>query len=263
MYLKGPKKYAEAIEKYNQMIKYQSLIDCWSEVSKAIEMHIQIHELNTEGNWSPVDVKVDNDSNMTGGVYQLKQGQSRQISVRVNQTKSNNIMWYNGVLFNLEPHRIEKISVGCVLGKESGVTQPLDSYQDIDLNRLREKCKEILETRKQYLYSQLSLMSNDAENQTEDEKERYESLCKQLVNLGEEQAALDAPEDNSNLPGSTIEWEPANGMEKHVPIVFLDIDEESPENNDLSGDLNLSDDYYEDDFESQCSTSKIRLKIQN
>lgn len=250
----GPKKYAEAVEKYNQMIKYQNLIDCWNEVSKALEVHIQILELNSEGNWSPVEVKQDIDSNATGGVYQLRQGQSRQISARINPTKSNSIMWYNGILFNLEPHKIDKISVGCVLGKEAGVTQPLDSYQDIDLINLREKCKEILEARKQYLYSQLKIMSDKSENQNEEDKERYESLCKQLVNLGEEQAAVDAPEDNSGLPGSTIEWEPATGMEHHVPIVFLDIEDESTEGN-VSGDLNISDDYYEDDFENHSSIS--------
>lgn len=113
----GPKKYAEAVEKYNQMIKYQSLIDSWNEVSRAIELHVQILELNNDGNWAPVDVKQDMDSNITGGIYQLRQGQSRQIGVRINPTKSNNIMWYNGILFNLEAHKIDKISVGCVLGK--------------------------------------------------------------------------------------------------------------------------------------------------
>ncbi len=254
----GPKKYAEAVEKYNQMIKYQGLIDSWNEVSKAIEMHVQILELNAEGNWSPVDVKQEPEGeNMTGGVYQLRQGQSRQINVRVNPTRSNSIMWYNGVLFNLEPHRIDRVAAGNVIGKESGVTQPLDSYQDADLNRLRDKCKEILESRKQYLYSQLSLLSGDGQATTDEEKERYESLCRQLVSLGEEQAALDAPEDNSGLPGSTIEWEPAVGMEKHVPIVFLDLDEDEAAcggGHDLSGDLNTSDDYYEDDLESNQSS---------
>ncbi len=164
---------------------------------------------------------------------------------------------YNGILFNLEPHKIDRISVGCVLGKEALVTQPLDSYQDIDLTVLRDKCKQILETRKQYLYAQIKMLADKGpENQTDEEKERCESLCKQLVNLGEEQAAVDAPADNSGLPGSTIEWEPASGMETHVPIVFLDFeDENSSEPCNLSGDLNVSDDYYEDDIESHSSFS--------
>jgi len=266
----GPKKYAEAVQKYNQMIKYKGLIDSWNEVSKAIEMHIQILELNANGNWSPVEVKQEPENeNMTGGVYQLRQGQSRQINIRINTTKPNSIMWYNGLLFNLEAYKIDRVLAGNVIGKESGVNQPLDSYQDIDLNNLRDKCKEILESRKHYLYSQLSLISSEVTN--EEEKERYESLCKQLVSLGEEQAALDAPEDNSGLPGSTIEWEPAVGMEKHVPIIFLDIDQDETTSgsfegitrHDLSGDLNTSDDYYEDDFESNQSSLMLGAGLTN
>lgn len=132
-------------------------------------------------------------------------------------------MWYNGLLFNLEPHRIDKISVGCILGVDAGLSS-LDSYQEIDLNKLKEKCRSVLENRKLYLYSQLKQLSES--NKNEDEKERYESLCKQLVDLGEEQAAIDAPSDNSHLPGSTIEWTPVGGMEEHVPIIFLDLNEE-------------------------------------
>ena len=215
------KKYVEEMEKYNQMLKYQSLIDSWNEVSKSFELHVKILELNKEGNWSPVEIKT-NETNNTGGVYQLKQGQSRQISVRINQAKPKSIMWYNGVLFNLQPICIDKVSVGCVIGNS---VQSLDSYQDSDLAKLREKCKEILEARKQYLYSQLKELTEADKN--DDEKERYESLCKQLVDLGAEQAAIDAPEDNSGLPGSTIEWESPNGMEAHVPIVFLNLDEDN------------------------------------
>ena len=247
----SPKKYAEAMEKYNKMAKEQSLIESWNEVSKAVEMHVQIHELSADGSWRPVPIKQNAHTNKTGGIYQLKQGQSRQLSVRVNQTKAHSIMWYNGVLFNLELHKIDKISVGSVLGKETSSNQPLDSYQDSDLNRLKEKCKEILETRKKYLYLQLQSVG-EVKEQTEDERDRYESLCKQLVDLNEDQAALDAPEDNSGLPGSTIEWEPANGMEKHVPIVFLDMDNE-PTHSDPH-DLNMSEDFYEDDLESHSSS---------
>lgn len=152
-------------------------------------------------------------------------------------------MWYNGSLFNFEPHKIEKVSVGCVLGKDLGTTSPLDSYQEIDLNKLKERCKQILEDRKQYLYSQLKLLSEE-KNKTDEESERYESLCKQLFELGEEQAAIDAPADNSGLPGSTIEWKPAENTEEHVPIIFLNINEEKCSQNmnvDISNESNDSD----------------------
>ncbi len=184
--------------------------------------------------------------NRTGGVYQLKQGQSRQISVSLNHTSQKSIMWYNGTLFNFEPHKIDKVSIGCVLGKDLGLSAPLDSYQETDLNQLKEKCKTILEERKLYLYSQLKLLSEE-KDKSEEDSERYESLCKQLVELGEEQAAIDAPADNSRLPGSTIEWVPPENTEEHVPIIFLNLNEESNfenlnETDPISNDSDESDD---------------------
>ncbi len=212
------KKEREIDEKMNKFNQY--LVESWNEVSKAYELNVKILELDTDGNWSPVEVKQEN-AIETGGVYQLKQGQSRQIYVTLNQTNPDNVIWYNGAQFRYEPYKIDKISVGCVVGRDVNLL-PLDSYHEADLNRLRKECKQVLETRKQYLYSQLQ-----AENQTkesnDEEKERYESLCKQLVDIGEEQAAIDAPADNSGLPGSTMNWHPSINTEKHVPILFLDL----------------------------------------
>ena len=241
----------EEISRLTQVAKYQSLVDSWSEVSKSFELNVKILELNTEGNWTPVDVK-HNVLNRTGGVYQLRQGQSRQISVSLKQTKKDSVMWYNGLLFNLEPHKIDTISVGCVLGKDLGLTQPLDSYQESDLNKLKEKCRQILEDRKLYLYSQLKLLSEE-QNKSEEENERYESLCKQLVDLGEEQAAIDAPADNSGLPGSTIEWRPAENMEEHVPIIFLNLSDETSRS-DSDAELNDTNHTSNDSDESEDSS---------
>lgn len=198
-----------------------------------------------QGLWTAVELK-QHPLNRTGGVYQLKQGQSRQISVSLSQTKPGSAMYFNGLLFNVEPHKIDKVSVGCVLGRDIGVAAPLDSYQENDLSVLKENCKQALENRKLYLYSQLKHLSEE-ENKTEEEAERYESLCKQLVDIGEEQAAIDAPADNSGLPGSTIDWKPPSNTEEHVPIIFLNLDEESEcnsayESHETSRNSNDSDD---------------------
>lgn len=115
--------------------------------------------------------------------------------------------------------------MGCIVCQDTGIT-PLDSYQEYDLNRVRDKCRSMLEHRKQYLYEQLKQLSAAVEEQSDEERERYESLCKQLADLGDEQAAVDAPPDNSHLPGATLQWSPASGIEEHVPIVFLDLSEE-------------------------------------
>lgn len=130
------------------------------------------------------------------------------------------------MLFSPQAHKIDRISVGCIVCQDVGVSS-LDSYQEHDLNRIREKCRSLLDQRKLYLHSQLTQLSD---SEKEEDKERYESLCKQLAELGEEQAAVDAPSDGSHLPGATLQWNPLPGMEEHVPIVFMDLNED-----DLSG----------------------------
>jgi hypothetical protein len=200
----------------------RALVDSWNAVSKSYELLVQILELNKEGNWMPVKL-VQNELNETGGIYQLKQGQSRLIVVRISPVKSNSVIWYNGMLFNVVPHKIDKVSVGCVLGRTIG-TKPLDSYQENDLNRLKEKCKKKLEERKNYLISQIKHSTES--DKSDEEKERYESICKQLVDLSQEQVSIDAPPENSGLPGSYIDWKPPTGIERHVPVVFLDMNDQ-------------------------------------
>lgn len=81
------KVYQERLLRLNQLAKFQSLVDAWSKVSQSFELDVKILELNSEGCWKPVEVK-QNQINKTGGIYQLRQGQSRQIS-KIITTKIN------------------------------------------------------------------------------------------------------------------------------------------------------------------------------
>ena len=259
---KQNRNYIEQLNSLEQIAKQQSLIDCWGEVSRSYELAVRILELNTEGHWRPVQVK-DSDWCETGGVYLLKQGQSRQISLTLWQTKPSSVLFYNGLLFNVEPHQIESVSVGCIVARDVNLNVPLDSYHEVDLARLRDRLRRVLDARKQYLYAQINqiadlLQKSSSSSSFEEEKERYDSLCKQLVDLGEEQAAIDAPSDNSHLPGSTIQWQPAPGMEKHVPIHFFDLKDQhfSSSSSPQKQLVYSSDDCEEEDFEELSSSEK-------
>lgn len=221
----------------NQYAKYKYLIDAWSEVSKSFELNVKILELNHEGQWRPVNIK-QSEMIKTGGIYELKQGQSRQVSVSLMPVKKSSPLWYNGLLFNMEPHKIDKISIGSICGKDMSASF-LDSYQEIDLVKLKEKCHFLLEKRKEYLKAQIN--QSTKENSSEEEKERCNCLHNQLFALGDEQAAVDAPMENTHLPGSTIQWSPGVGMEKHVPVIFLDINSGIDDSLNSESDLDLSD----------------------
>jgi kinesin family protein 13 len=77
--LRSLKIYQEKMIELNQAAKMQALVDAWSKLSRSFELNVRILELNADGNWNPVEVRTSAKIK-TGGVYQLRQGQSRQIS---------------------------------------------------------------------------------------------------------------------------------------------------------------------------------------
>lgn len=54
----------------------------WSELTRKIDLVVEIQELSEQGEYSPVEVQPKPDV-LTGGVYQLRQGQQRRIQVSV------------------------------------------------------------------------------------------------------------------------------------------------------------------------------------
>lgn len=53
--------------------------------------------------------------------------------------------------------------------------------------------------------------------------EREQSLVDQWVSLTEERNAVLVPSAGSGIPGAPADWNPPPGMERHVPVLFLDL----------------------------------------
>ena len=58
---------------------------------------------------------------------------------------------------------------------------------------------------------------------TDAEKEREQLLVDQSVFLTEEQQFVMVPDPGSGVPGAPADNEPAEGMEQHSPVLFLDL----------------------------------------
>lgn len=71
-----------------QLAKARSLADRWSELTRKIELLVEIQELTEQGEYSSVEV-VPKPDIPTGGVYQLRQGQQRRIQVRVRPVQNS------------------------------------------------------------------------------------------------------------------------------------------------------------------------------
>ncbi|XP_060516380.1 kinesin-like protein KIF13A isoform X2 [Cylas formicarius] len=209
----GFSKYKPGWEVEQQLATARSLLDRWSELTRKIELWVEIQELNDLGEYGPVEVMMKNDM-LTGGVYQLRQGQQRRIQVRVKPVQNSGTL-------PIICQQIIKIEVGGVMVRNR-LQKPLDSYQEEDLTSLREKWNDALQKRKLYLHSQLQNLSEKADK-TEQEVEREKSLMEQLVNLTEETNAVYVPQPGTGIPGAPAMWSPPPGMEPHIPVLFLDL----------------------------------------
>ncbi|XP_061401257.1 kinesin-like protein KIF13B [Musca vetustissima] len=210
-----------------QQAKARSLVDRWAELSRKIELWVEIHELNDNGEYGPVEVS-NRTEVLTGGIYQLRQGQQRRVHVRVKPVQNSGTL-------PIICQSIVNISIGSV-SVRSRLQRPLDSYQEEDLTILREKWSEALGRRRQYLDQQIQKLIKK-EDKTEEERERELSLVHQWVSLTEERNAVLVPAPGSGIPGAPASWDPPSGMEPHVPVLFLNLNAD-----DLSAQ-NTNDDF--------------------
>uniref|UniRef100_A0A8C8RN79 Kinesin-like protein unc-104 n=1 Tax=Pelusios castaneus TaxID=367368 RepID=A0A8C8RN79_9SAUR len=191
--------------------KTRSLRDRWSEVTRKVELWVQILELNENGEYCPVEVIPAKDV-CTGGIFQLRQGQSRRIQVEVKS------LLESGTLPLME-ESILSVGVGCVQIKHVKLQKVHETHQDRDLERLRRKWLSVLTKRQEYLDQQLQKLVN----KTEDDADREAQLLEMRLTLTEERNAVMVPSAGSGIPGAPAKWTPVAGMETHIPVVFLDL----------------------------------------
>uniref|UniRef100_A0A3B5MKU3 Uncharacterized protein n=1 Tax=Xiphophorus couchianus TaxID=32473 RepID=A0A3B5MKU3_9TELE len=197
--------------------KTRTLRDRWSEVTRRLELWIQILEINENGDFVPVEVVPARDVS-TGGIFQLRQGQSRRVQVDVRSVQDSGTM-------PLRAEIVLAVSVGCVEIRTSTANQEgdeMDSYQDRDLERLRRQWLAALTKRQEYLDQHLQILVSKAEK-TEDDMEREAQLLEWRLTLTEERNAVMVPSAGSGIPGAPAEWAPLPGMETHIPVLFLDL----------------------------------------
>ncbi|KAG1932341.1 kinesin-like protein KIF13A [Pimephales promelas] len=171
--------------------KTRTLRDRWSEVSRRIELYVSIQELNEQGEYSSVELHPNKDIS-TGGVFQLRQvrhfsfnlihihfkmlsiytsvsrphtqGHSRRLQVCVQPVQ------HSGTL-PLMVEAVLSVSIGCVSARSTKLQRPLDSYQkeedddmdsyqEEDLNCVRERWSDALIKRREYLEEQIKKIFN-------------------------------------------------------------------------------------------------------
>ncbi|KAM4528797.1 kinesin-like protein KIF13B isoform 2-T2 [Fundulus diaphanus] len=203
--------------------KTRSLRERWSEVTRRLELWLQLLELNEAGDFTAVEVLPAKDVR-TGGVFQLKQGQSHRIRVEVRPVPDSGTM-------PLITASILAVSVGDVKVRQVHVSknsphldegEDMDSYQEADLERMREQWLITLTERQEFLDQQLQKIVSKPDK-SEDDVERESQMLECRLTLTEERNAVLVPSAGSGIPGAPVERVPVPGMETHIPVLFLDL----------------------------------------
>ncbi|GFS26187.1 kinesin-like protein KIF13A [Elysia marginata] len=193
--------------------KARSVADRWSEVMRKIELWAEIHELNDQGEYAPVEVSGKPDV-PCGGVMQLRQGMSRRVLVRVRPVANSGTL-------PLICESITSLAIGCV-SVRARLQKGMDSYQEEDLTVLRDHWSKALARRKKYLDEQIQKLINK-QDKSEADSERERALIEQWVCLTEERNAVLVPAEGTNIPGAPAHWTPPPNHEEHTPVLFLDL----------------------------------------
>lgn len=63
----------------------------WAELTRKLEFHVEVQELNESGEYAPVEVQPRSTVG-TGGIFQLRQGQQRRIKVFVKPVQNSGML---------------------------------------------------------------------------------------------------------------------------------------------------------------------------
>ncbi|XP_015748717.1 PREDICTED: kinesin-like protein KIF13A, partial [Acropora digitifera] len=120
---------------WNVEPQHKGLHDRWGELLRKMHVWVEIHEINDQGVYAPVELHIQKD-NLTGGVFQLRQGHSRRIVVHVQPV-------YRAGSLPVVCNMISAVFIGSVCMRTKN-QQPLDSYQEKDLAmyEVRSGCME-------------------------------------------------------------------------------------------------------------------------
>ena len=97
----------------------------WADLVRKMELWVEIHELNEQGEYAPVELQTQRD-NETGGIFQLRQGHSRRIVVRTRVVPKSGSL---PVVCNM----ISGVYAGSICCRNR-TQRSLESYQEKDLS---------------------------------------------------------------------------------------------------------------------------------
>lgn len=194
--------------------KSKTFSERWAELTSRLELWVDIMELNDMGEYYPVEMQGKQDV-MTGGIFMIKQGQSRRVRVTVTQLTPNS---------SLKMDCITSVAIGSIYVRNR-LDESLDTYQELDLERLRAKWTDALMCRRDYLDAEVRKLM-DKKDQTPADLEKQNELLDQWAMLQWQRSAVLQPKAGSGIPGAPNNWLCEPGKELRAPVLFLDLNDD-------------------------------------
>uniref|UniRef100_A0A8C6LNQ4 Kinesin family member 13B n=1 Tax=Nothobranchius furzeri TaxID=105023 RepID=A0A8C6LNQ4_NOTFU len=196
--------------------KTRSLRERWSEVTRRLELWVQLMELNDSGEFTSVEVLSAKDV-PTGGIFQLRQGQSHRVRVEVRPVPDSGTM-------PLIVSSILSVSIGDVKVHQTRPKHAPRSVSPLPPQRSSVALLTFLSSLVCLFYFFVCFpFFFRASDKSEDDVERESQLLECRLTLTEERNAVLVPSAGSGIPGAPGERNPVPGMETHVPVLFLDL----------------------------------------
>uniref|UniRef100_A0A8C1WYB6 Kinesin family member 13Bb n=1 Tax=Cyprinus carpio TaxID=7962 RepID=A0A8C1WYB6_CYPCA len=189
--------------------KTRSLRERWSEVTRRLELWVQILELNDAGEFVPVEVQSAKDV-CTGGIFQLKQGQSRRVQVGVRSVQDSGTMplitesVLSVSIGNVEVHQVTSKNMKCIKDLLASTVRrdvdELHAYGSLEIKcvsslvKMRAKCL----TAASFPLALVDKSEEDVESESQ--------LLECRLTLTEERNAVLVPSAGSSIPGAPAEW---------------------------------------------------------
>ena len=168
----------------------------WSELTRHLELVVEMMELNDQGEYVPVEIQSKPEV-LTGGVFMIRQGQSRRINVVVSEIEGLGSS-------PLKCDHVSFVSVGSMYLRNR-YDEPLNSSQGGDLERLRTKWSNALMNRREYLDEEVRKTMDKREQSMADVNKQNE-LLDQWAMLQWQRAAVLQPKVGSGVPGAPSNW---------------------------------------------------------
>ncbi len=168
----------------------------WGELIKHLELVVEMMELSDQGEYVPVEIQSKPEV-VTGGVFMIRQGQSRRINVTMRQLEGAGAS-------PLQVDHVASVAVGSMYLRNR-YDEPLDSFQKDDLQKLRTKWSNALMNRREFLDAEVRKMMDKREQSVSD-LEKQNELLDQWAMLQWQRAAVLQPKVGSGVPGAPNNW---------------------------------------------------------